>query len=118
MNEYDVIKFFNSTNLKINVKKYQHAIKKIMYAAVHTRSDIAYVIERFNQFFSDSTKQHNENLKHFLRYIRFIINFELMFENSENNKIIEYFDFDYVNDKFDRKSILKYIYMLRNESIV
>ena len=118
MNEYDVIKFLNSTNLRINVKKYQHAIRKIMYAAVHTRLDIAYVIERLNQFFSDSTKQHDEDLKHLLRYIRFIINLELRFENSENNKVIEYSDFDYVNDKSDRKSILKYIYMLKNESIV
>ena len=118
MNEYDVIKFFSSTNLRINVKEYQHAIEKIMYAAVHTRSDIAYATERLNQFLSDSAKQHDENLKHLLRYIRFTINLELMFEDNENSKVIEYFDSDYVSDKSDRKSILEYIYMLRDESIV
>ena len=41
-----------------------------------------------------------------------------MFDNNENFKIIKYFDFDYVVDKFDRKCILKYVYMLKKTLIV
>ena len=41
-----------------------------------------------------------------------------MFNNNKNFKIVEYFDFDYVNNKFDRKCILKYVYMFKKTLIV
>ena len=88
-----------------------------MWTVVHTRFDIAFLTERLSQFLNDSTKQHNENLKHLLRYFRSIINLSLMLGDSESFKIIEYFDFDYVVDKFDRKCILKYVYMLKKAPI-
>ena len=89
-----------------------------MYVAIHTRFDITFAIERFNQFFNDLSKQHDENLKHLFRYIRFIINFELMLKNNENLKIVEYSNSNYANDKSNRISIFDYVYMFENESIV
>ena len=41
-----------------------------------------------------------------------------MFDDSENFKIVKYFDFDYVNNKFDRKCILKYVYIFKKTLIV
>ena len=117
MNDYDCIKFFNSFDERINVKNYQHVIEKMMWAAIHTRFDIAFFTERLSQFFSDLTKQHDENLKHLLRYLRSIINLNLMLDDSKSFKVVEYFDFDYVVDKFDRKCILNYVYMLKKTSI-
>ena len=118
MNEYDAIKFFVFIDERINIKSYQHVIDKIMYAAIHTRFDIAFAIERFNQFFSDSAKHHDEDLKHLFRYLRFIINLELMLKDSESFKIVKYSDSDYVNDKSNRIFIFDYVYMLENESII
>ena len=40
-----------------------------------------------------------------------------MFDDNESFKIVEYSDFDYVADKFDRKCILNYVYMLKEASI-
>ena len=118
MNDYDAIKFFFFIDERINVKDYQHVIDKIMYVAIHTRLDIAFAVERLNQFFNDSSKQHDEDLKHLFRYIRFIIDLELMLKNSENFKIVEYSNSNYANDKSNRISIFDYVYMLENESIV
>ena len=89
-----------------------------MYAAIHTRFDIAFAVERFNQFFNDSTKHHDENLKHLLRYLRFTINLELMLKDNESFKIVEYSNSDYANDKSNRIFIFDYVYMLENESII
>ena len=118
MNDYDCIKSLNSSDERINVKNYQHVIEKMMWAAIHTRFDIAFFTERLSQFLSDSAKQHGENLKHLLRYLRSIINLNLMLDDNESFKVVEYFDFDYVADKFDRKCILNYVYMLKKAPIV
>ena len=88
---------------------------KLLYTRV---SILLFFIERLSQFFSDSTKQHNENLKHLLRYFRSIINLNLMLDDNENFKVVEYSDFDYVVDKFNRKCILNYVYMLKKTLIV
>ena len=41
-----------------------------------------------------------------------------MFDNNKNFKIVEYFNFNYVVDKFDRKCILNYVYMLKKSLII
>ena len=40
-----------------------------------------------------------------------------MLDDSESFKVVEYFDFDYAVDKFDRKCILSYVYMLKKAPI-
>ncbi|CAF9918214.1 MAG: hypothetical protein HETSPECPRED_003700 [Heterodermia speciosa] len=99
MNGYDFIKFPDSSNERINAKNYQHVVEKII------------------QFLNDSTKQHDEDLKHLLRYLRSTINLGLMLGDNESFKIIEYSDSDYAADKSDRKCILKYVYMLKEAPI-
>ena len=41
-----------------------------------------------------------------------------MFDDNKNFKIVKYFDFDYVVDKFDRKYILNYVYILKKTLII
>ena len=41
-----------------------------------------------------------------------------MLDDNKNFKIVEYFYFDYVVDKFDRKCILNYVYILKKTLIV
>ena len=56
INDYDCIRSFNFFDERINVKNYQHVIEKVMWAVIHTRFDIAFLIERLSQFFSDLAK--------------------------------------------------------------
>ena len=112
MNGYDSIRPSSPSDERIDVKSYQHAIGKVMYAAVHTRPDIAYATGRLSQFLSDPAKQHGEGLRHLLRYIRSTVDLGLMLGGSGSLKVVGYSDSDYAGDKSDRKCILGYVYML------
>lgn len=117
MNDYDSLRLAEPNDERISQKNYQHAIESIMYVAIHTRSDIAFAVERLNQYLSDLAKHHEQALKTLLRYLRFIIDKDIVYESSESHKLIEYSDFDYAADKLDRKSVLTYVYMLTDDSI-
>ena len=62
MNEYDFLRSAESNDEHINLKNYQHKIDKFMYAAIHIRLNIIFAIERFNQYFKDSTIHHEQML--------------------------------------------------------
>lgn len=117
MNEYDSLRSADSNDERINQRDYQHVIESIMYIVIHTRSNIAFAVERLSQYLSDSAEHHDQALKSLLRYIRFTVNKSIVYENSENSKIIEYFDSDYAADKLNRKFILEYVYMLAERSV-
>ena len=99
-----------------------------MYAAIHTRLDIVFAIEQFNQYFNNSIIYHKQALMTLLRYVRFTIDLDIVYEmkssiNESSNsngslKFKAFSNFDYAADKFNRKSILEYVYMFVEESII
>ena len=117
MNEYKLFWFVELNNRRINQKNYKNAIKNIIYATIYTRLNIAFAIEKFNQYLNDFAKYHEQIFKHFLRYIRFIINKNITYENNENHKFVKYFDFDYVVNKLNWKFVLTYVYTIVKNSI-
>ena len=121
MNDYDSLKSTKSNDERINSKEYQHKIEKLMYVVIHTRSNIVFALERFNQYLNDFAIHHDKTLKTLLRYIRFIFDFDLVYDlklnNNESFKLKTFANFDYVVDKLNRKSILDYHYMFVEESI-
>ena len=127
MNEYDSFHLIESDDERINSKNYQHKIDKLIYTAIHIRSDIVFAIEYFNQYLNNSTIHYKQALMILLRYVRFIIDLDIIYkmksnvnESSNNNesfKFKAFSDFDYAADKLNRKSILKYVYMFAEKSI-
>ena len=117
LNKYDALRSVGSNDERINQKNYQHAIGSIMYAAIHTRSNIVYVVEKFSQYLSDFAKHHEHALKHFLSYIRSIINKKITYKSSESQKLVDFSNSDYAADKLNRKFILAYVYMIADDSI-
>jgi len=117
MNEYDALRSAELKDVRINQHEYQQVIESLMYAAIHTRSDIAFALNQLSQYLSDSAEHHEHALKKLMQYVRFIIDLDIMYEVSESMKLVEYSDSDYASDRLDRKSILAYIYMLGEESV-
>ena len=117
INEYNAFCFVELNNKRINQKNYQHAIENIMYATIHIRLDIAYAIEKFNQYFSDFVKHYKQALKHLLRYIKSTVNKEITYENNESHKLVEYSDSNYAVERLNWKFILAYVYMIVEDSI-
>ena len=53
MNDYDLFKLTESNDERINSKKYQHKIEKLMYVVIYIRSNIVFALKRLNQYFND-----------------------------------------------------------------
>ena len=96
-----------------------------MYAVIHTRSDIFFVIKRLSQYFSDSATHHEQALQILFRYVRFIINLNIVYGEELNKsesldltfKLKAFSDFDYAVDRLNKKLILEYVYMFVEELI-
>ena len=58
MNEYVALRSARSDDERTNQLKYQQAIESLMYVAIHTRSNIAFLLRRLSQYLSDSTTYH------------------------------------------------------------
>lgn len=118
LNGYDALRPAGPDDDRIDHKLYQKGIGSVMYAAIHTRPDIAFTVGRLSQYLSDPAKHHGQALKGLLRYLRSTINLRMVFSisgslgTSGSPKLIGYSDSDYAADKLHRKSILGYVYML------
>lgn len=117
LNEYDALCPAGPEDLRIDSREYQHIIESLMYAMIHTRSDIALALSRLSQFLSDSVEHHEHALKDLLWYVRSTVNLGIIYEDSESQGLIVYFDSDYAMNKQGRRSILEYVYMLDEELV-
>ena len=127
INEYHFFRSAESDDKRINSKSYKYKIDKLMYAAIYIRSDIVFAIEYFNQYFSDSAIHYKQALMTLFRYIRFIIDLDIVYKmksnvsessnSNENFKFKAFSDFDYVVDKLNKKPIFEHVYMFAEELI-
>ena len=89
-----------------------------MYAVIHMCSDIFFALDWLSQYFRNSAEDYKYALKKLLQYICSTADLEIMYEFSESQNLIEYFNSDYASDKQNWKSVLDYVYMLEGESIL
>ncbi len=89
-----------------------------MYTAIHTWLDIIFTLNQLSQYLSNSVKHHEHTLKRLLQYIKSIINLDIMYSLNESQAMLKYSDFNYTLNKQNQKSILKYIYMFKDESVL
>lgn len=90
---------------------YQHLIGCIMYLAVCTRPDIAFVASYLSQFNVAHSDDHWKAAKRVLRYLQGTKDYHLSFKPT-GNKIYGYVDADFANDVSDRKSYTGFVFML------
>ena len=117
LNGYDCLRPAGPDDERISQIWYQKAIGSLMYAAIHTRPDISFILGRLSQYLSDPAKHHQRALKGLLRYVRSTIDYGIEFGTSGSTassgspKVVGYSDSDYAMDKSDRRSILAYVYL-------
>jgi len=63
MNEYDALRSAELEDVRIDQHEYQQVIESLMYAAIHTRLDIIFALNRLSQYLSDSAEHHEHVLK-------------------------------------------------------
>ncbi len=89
-----------------------------MYTAIHIHLNIFFILKQLSQCLSDSAEHYKYIFKKLLQYIQLIINFKIIYELSENQDLLKYFNFDYASDKLDRRFILNYVFLLEKEFIL
>ena len=112
INGYDSLRAAEPEDQRIDQREYQHAIGSLIYAAIHTRPDIAFALGRLSQYLADPAEHHGRALKSLLRYIRSTADLGIVYGASGSSNLVGYSDSDYAMDKLDRKSVLGYVYML------
>jgi hypothetical protein len=100
------------------VKWYQQLIESLMWLAMHTRLDLAYLMKVLSRYAHNLSSTHYILVKRVLRYVAKTINVDLTFnKQSENSDLIDYSDSDFVELKNKRHSTRRYVFMLINEAI-
>lgn len=84
-------------------------IGSLMYAAICTRPDITYAVNRLAQFNSCYTETHWLAAKHVLRYIKGSLNKGILYKSSDGI-LRGYADADYANDKDSRRSVTGFLF--------
>ena len=93
--------------------------------AWYSRFDITFAITRLSQYSSDPRQEYTKNVKHLLRYLRRASELTLTYKKDSNDekkklgsiKLVRYTDSNYAPESQDRRSTIRYIFLL-NDTIV
>jgi len=93
---------------------YASAIGSLMYAMVCTRLDLSQAVSMINRYMYDPGRGHWEAVKWVLRYIKGIIDVDLVFEKDYTGKqeCVRYVDYDYAGDFDKHRSTKGYVFTL------
>lgn len=104
----------------IDVKLYQEKVGTLLYAAISTRIDIAYIVNRLAQFMQAPTVRHGKACDRVFRYLAGTKTTGLLFGRNPEKRdisITAYADADWGSDHTDRKSITGWIAMLNGDPV-
>ena len=98
---------------------YQSVVETLIWLAMHSRSNLVQAVRVLSRFCSNSRLVHVALVKQMLRYVSDIINKRLVFDDFSNtlDDVVRYIDFDFVDNKTNRKSIEDYVFKLANVAI-
>ncbi|KAG4060058.1 hypothetical protein PC123_g5047 [Phytophthora cactorum] len=86
---------------------YRQAIGMLMYLAMGTRPDLAFVVGQLSRFVSKPSAKHVGTLKRVLRYLAGTVNYGIMYDRAKERPssiVMEgYCDSDWANDPYIRK---------------
>src|ERR1700733_2881547 len=93
-------------NLFDNPSLYRAAIGSLMYAAIGTRPDLAFSVQKLAQFSHAPSSEHWKAVKRVLRYVKGTLDLGIVYSGAENTSIIAegYTDADWASDRIDRKT--------------
>ncbi len=106
---YEHIRPATDKDKRADKQEYQQRVGALMWAAIHTRPDIAWALGALSRFLSDSAEHHAQALKTLLRYLRSNTDMGIMYGGKERVKPEDqtlkiYSDADWASDKETRKS--------------
>jgi len=105
---------YNQIATTDDIKWYQQTIGSLLYAALLTRPDIAYIVNTLAKYSSNPGPEYIKAVKRIFRYLKGLLDYTITYNsNITNNQYTKgYTDADYAGDKDEYKSITGYIFYL------
>jgi hypothetical protein len=97
--------------------RFRSMVGKLLFAANTCRPDLAFAASTLSRYIKDPRDNHVAAAKHVLRYIKGTLDHGLVYMKSDVFKIVGFSDSDWAGDKYDRKSITGYVFMLAGAAI-
>ena len=102
----------------VNVQMYQQIIGSLTYAATSTGPDIAAAVNMQSKFMTKPSKEHMEEVKRILRYMRGTVDYGLVYSASDSKCILSgYSDSDWAGDVDTRHSTSGYVFQVYGNTI-
>lgn len=107
--------FLPSTSLEVHKGPAVHfmyfqAVKSMMYLAMGTRSKLAFIVGLVSHFVSNSNEIHVKVVKRTLRCVQAISNINLTFDESSDQRLVDYIVVDYASCTSRRHSTSRYVF--------
>lgn len=98
---------------------YRAAIGSLMYAAIGTRPDLAFAVQKLAQFSHAPSNEHWTAVKRVFRYLKGTLDLGIVYSGTDAAPITVrgYSDADWATDRMDRKSISGYVFLLGGGAI-
>lgn len=111
-----------ASDAPIDVKVYQEKVGTLLYAAISTRPDVAYAVNKLAQNMLAPTVAAGKACDHIFRYLAGTKSRGLLFgrgtsTSSSETTVTAYADADWGSDHTDRKSITGWVAMLNGDPV-
>jgi hypothetical protein len=111
-----------ASDAPIDVKMYQEKVGTLLYAAISTRPDVAYAVNKLAQNMLAPTVAAGKACDHVFRYLAGTKSLGLLFGRGSSSQalgttVTAYADADWGSDHTDRKSITGWVAMLNGDPV-
>ena len=96
---------------------YQQIIRTLIYAAIGTRPDIAFVAMRLSRFNNNPTQEHIKYAKYVLRYLKGTKELKIKYDGASDAGLIGYSDSDWGENRDDCHSASGHVFLMANGAI-
>jgi hypothetical protein len=91
------------------INRYQQIIGSLMYAAIGSRPDIAYAVNKLSKYNQNPDKSHFTATNHILHYLNKTKNKYILYQGKSNEGLATYTDADWAGDVDTRHSRSGYV---------
>ena len=96
---------------------YQQIIGMLIYAAIGTRPDIAFVAMRLSRFNNNPTQERIKYVKYVLRYFKGTKELKIKYDGASDARLIRYSDSDWGENRDDCHSTSGHVFLMANGAI-
>ena len=116
----DILSHYDSDSESTELKLYQEKVGTLLYAAISTRPDIAFAVNKLTQKMTSPTKRDMKACDRVFRYLAGTKTLGLWFGRRSSQgpiRVEAYADSDWASDRADRKSVTGWIATVNGDPV-